>query len=121
MRGHEAGAPLEHDDPLDHPDPPLVSGPFEVDEASRTASCDGHVLHLTRTEFDLLALFVLHPHQVLTREQIVERVWGPWVGSNHHVDVHLSRLRRKVLAASGRSTFPAVRGVGFRLMEPRGP
>jgi DNA-binding response OmpR family regulator len=95
----------------------LRAGPFRIDEAGHRAHCDGRELALTRTEFELLTLFVLHPHQVLTRDLILERVWGGWVGDDHLVDVHLSRLRRKILAVSGTHAFPAVRGVGFRLLE----
>lgn len=97
---------------------PIRWGPFSVDPTTRIATCDGQDLPLTRTEFDLLMLFVLHPHQVLTRQQIVDNVWGSWSGDHHHVDVHLSRLRRKIARASGLATLPAVRGVGFRLLAP---
>ena len=95
---------------------PLRTGPFVIDGSSRTATCDERPLTLTRTEFDLLLLFVQHDEQVLTREQIVEHVWGDWVGSHHHVDVHLSRLRRKIALTTGRAALPAVRGVGYRLL-----
>ena len=99
---------------------PIRWGPFSIDEATRLATCDEQDLPLTRIEFDLLLLFVLHPLQVLTRPQIVDHVWGAWHGSHHHVDVHLSRLRRKIARASGRASLPAVRGVGFRLLAPIG-
>jgi DNA-binding response OmpR family regulator len=95
----------------------LRVGPFSIDEIAHRAHCDGHELNLTRTEFELLVLFCLHPYQVLTRALILERIWGRWVGDDHVIDVHLSRLRRKVFIASGISALPAVRGVGFRLLE----
>jgi DNA-binding response OmpR family regulator len=97
---------------------PVRWGPFSIDESTRTAACDGRVLPLTRTEFDLLRLFMDHPEHVLSRAQIVEQVWGAWVGSHHLVDVHLSRLRRKIAIVGGLVALPAVRGVGFRLLAP---
>jgi two-component system OmpR family response regulator len=63
----------------------------------------------------LLLLFVQHPEQVRTRQQIVEHVWGEWFGSHHLIDVHLSRLRCKIARATDRAVLPAVRGVGYRL------
>jgi DNA-binding response OmpR family regulator len=110
--------PLEASGPTIAASAPVRWGPFFIDASTRLATCDQQDLPLTRIEFDLLMLFVLHPLQVLTRPQIVEHVWGGWHGSHHHVDVHLSRLRRKILRAAGRATLPAVRGVGFRLLAP---
>jgi two-component system response regulator MprA len=110
--------PLDASDSRIAASAPVRWGPFSIDASTRLATCDEQDLLLTRIEFDLLMLFVLHPLQVLTRSQIVEHVWGSWYGDHHHVDVHLSRLRRKISRASGRATLPAVRGVGFRLLAP---
>jgi len=112
--------PFEASGPMIPAAAPVRWGPFSIDEATRLATCDEQDLPLTRIEFELLMLFVLHPLQVLTRPQIVDHVWGAWYGDHHHVDVHLSRLRRKIARASGRATLPAVRGVGFRLLAPQG-
>jgi len=102
-------------------DDPLRAGPFEVDTPRHEARCDGQPLSLTRIEFELLALFVRYPDQVLTRAQLLANVWGTWTGNDHHVDVHLSRLRRKIERAAGVAALPAVRGVGFRLLGSPGP
>jgi len=72
---------------------------------------------LTRIQFDLLSALAEHPARVLTREQLVDRVWGDWFGTDHHLDVHLSRLRAKIESAGGPRVAWAVRGVGFRLQE----
>jgi two-component system response regulator MprA len=112
--------PFETSGPTIPASTPVRWGPFSIDASTRLATCDQQDLPLTRIEFDLLMLFVLHPLQVLTRSQIVDHVWGAWYGDHHHVDVHLSRLRRKIARASGRATLPAVRGVGFRLLAPTG-
>jgi len=96
----------------------VQAGPFSIDEDQRRAYCEGNELTLTRTEFELLKLFTQHPSQVLTRALILEHVWGGWPGDDHLIDVHLSRLRSKILLASGLRALPAVRSVGFRLLDP---
>ncbi|MGO1488738.1 MAG: winged helix-turn-helix domain-containing protein, partial [Arachnia sp.] len=72
------------------------------------------LVDLTRIQFDLLAALAENPTRVLTREQLVERVWGDWYGNDHHLDVHLSRLRQRITASEGPRVAHAVRGVGFR-------
>ena len=86
-----------------------------IDLDSRSVSVNRIVIALTRTQFDLLAALAEHPSRVLSREQLVSRVWGEWYGADHHLDVHLSRLRKKISAAGGPRVAHAVRGVGFRL------
>lgn len=86
-----------------------------IDLDSRSVSVNRVVIALTRTQFDLLAALAEHPSRVLTREQLVSRVWGEWFGADHHLDVHLSRLRKKIGDAGGPRVAHAVRGVGFRL------
>jgi DNA-binding response OmpR family regulator len=75
----------------------------------------GAELDLTRIEFDLLAILLEHPTRVVPREELVSRVWGSWFGDDHVVEVHLSRLRAKVVRAGGPRIGVAVRGVGYRL------
>ncbi|NHB86121.1 winged helix-turn-helix transcriptional regulator [Tessaracoccus sp. HDW20] len=77
----------------------------------------GETVDLTRIQFDLLASLAEQPRRVLTREQLVERVWGGWFGTDHHLDVHLSRLRQRINQAGGPRVAHAVRGVGFRFTE----
>jgi DNA-binding response OmpR family regulator len=79
----------------------------------------GQELALTRIEFDLLALLMEDPGRVVPREEIVSRVWGDWFSDDHVVEVHLSRLRRKVSDAGGPRVGTAVRGVGYRLGADR--
>lgn len=93
----------------------LEVGPLVVDLEARAAHADGVALDLTRTEFDLLAALMESPRRVLTRESLLERVWGDWHGDDHVVEVHMSRLRSKVRKAAGVTVGTAVRGVGYRL------
>ena len=60
-----------------------------------------------------------NPRRVVTRDMLLERVWGSWYGDDHVVEVHMSRLRSKVKAAGGLRIGVAVRGVGYKLgIEP---
>lgn len=90
-------------------------GPLAVDTGTRRATVGGAPLHLTRIEFELLAVLAENRQRVLTRGELLNRVWGPWPGDDHVVEVHLSRLRRKILAAGGPRIGEPVPGVGYRL------
>jgi two-component system response regulator MtrA len=90
----------------------LVAGDLEVDPQAFQARLDGADLGLTTTEFRLLHELALHRNQVLTRDQLLERVWGyTHLGDSRLVDVAVQRLRAKV----GAERIQTVRGVGYRL------
>lgn len=92
-----------------------VSGaPVEIDLAARTVKVNDGWVHLTRTEFDILALLYERGKNVVTREQIAEAVWGASYGATL-IDGHMSRLRNKILQEGGPRLGIAVRGVGYRL------
>ena len=75
-------------------------------------------IELTRTEFLLLELFLLHPRQVLTRSVIFERVWGYDFGpDSNSLEVYISYLRRKTEANGEPRLLHTVRGVGYVLKE----
>jgi two-component system, OmpR family, response regulator MprA len=75
-------------------------------------------LELSRTEFHLLALFLEHPRQVLTRSQIFERVWGYDFGSSSNsLGVYMGYLRRKTEAGGEPRLLHTVRGVGYVLRD----
>ena len=75
-------------------------------------------LELSRTEFQLLALFLEHPKQVLTRSQIFERVWGYDFGSSSNsLGVYMGYLRRKTELDGERRLLHTVRGVGYVLRD----
>jgi DNA-binding response OmpR family regulator len=91
-------------------------GPLEVDARRRQALLDGRRLTLTAKEFDLLELLARDAGAVVTRTQLLERIWGmTWYGQTKTIDVHVGALRRKLGDAAWIET---VRGVGFRLHEP---
>lgn len=75
-------------------------------------------LQLTPTEFELLHTFMLHPHQVLTREQILSNVWGyDFGGDDNVVEVYVGYLRRKMEVEGLPRLIQTVRGVGYVLRE----
>ena len=96
------------------------SGAEVVEPAARRAAVEGRELALSRKEFDLLAELARHAGTVVTREQLMARVWDEnWFGSTKTLDVHMGWLRRKLGDdASMPRYLHTIRGVGFRLVAP---
>lgn len=96
----------------------LISvGDVTIDMDGRRVKVGDHEVRLTMTEFNLLALLASNPGRVLSRSQLLEKVWGYLADVDHHsVDPHVQRLRRK-LDAPGDSgvAVEAVPGLGYRL------
>jgi two-component system, OmpR family, response regulator RegX3 len=95
-------------------------GELEVDVAARRVRLDGDELSLARKEFDLLAELVRHAGRVVTREDLMARVWDEnWFGSTKTLDVHIRWLRQKLGEdPSAPRYLHTVRGVGFRFTAP---
>ncbi len=90
-------------------------GPLRVDALSREATVKGRKLVLTPREFELLAFFARHPGRVLSREELLRKVWGyDYVGETRTVDVHVRRLRMKL----GEKTrlIETVTGAGYKFV-----
>lgn len=95
---------------------PVVFGDLWIDAAGREVRVSGASVDLTPTEFDILATLALRPGLAFSRQQILERVWGEWVGDDHVVDVHVANLRRKLGDDPGQPRYVrTVRGVGYRM------
>jgi two-component system response regulator MprA len=89
---------------------------LEVDLATREVWRSGGMLELTTREFDLLAYFLRHPRQVLTRDQVFRAVWGTdFLGSSNIIDANVYALRNKLEATGGVRLIQTVRGVGYAL------
>ncbi|HVC14497.1 MAG TPA: response regulator transcription factor [Acidimicrobiales bacterium] len=89
-----------------------------LDLGTREARRSDRVFTLTRIEFDLLELFMRHPRQVLTREVILDRVWGYTFDSGtNSLAVYVGYLRRKTEAGNEPRLLHTVRGVGYVLRE----
>jgi two-component system response regulator MprA len=102
-------------------DRPLVYDDLELDTASRIVTRGSRELQLTPREFDLLDLFMRNPNIVLSRNQIMERVWGAssWSDSNV-LEVFIGNLRKEMEAAGEPRLIQTVRGIGYSLRRVRG-
>lgn len=101
--------------------PVLRAGDLEVDPVVRRAWCGSRELELTPHEFGILAQLVLGQGEVVTREQLARIIWRSGGGSpslDNVIDVHVSRLRRKLETSGAEALLRTVRGVGFMLGGP---
>jgi two-component system response regulator RegX3 len=110
-RGADAGA--------DRPGEVLTGGPVRMDVDGHTVTVDGQPVALPLKEFDLLELLLRNPGRVLTRTQLLHRIWGSdYVGDTKTLDVHVKRLRSKVEPepAAPRHLL-TVRGLGYKFVQ----
>ncbi len=92
---------------------------IRLDPSSRQAWSGDREMQLTKTEFDLLALFLTTPRQVLSRDVIMDRVWGFDLGAmSNALAVYVGYLRRKMEEDGEPRLIHTVRGVGYVLREP---
>ncbi|MEZ4434391.1 MAG: response regulator transcription factor [bacterium] len=97
----------------------VVPAGLRLDPERREAWAGATELGLSRTEFDLLAVFIAAPGRVWERGQLLDRAWGQGVAvTERTVDVHIKALRKKLVAAGlPAETIETVRGVGYRLAD----
>ncbi len=96
----------------------IAAGPLVLSHRSRKVWRDGTEIPLTLREFDVLAMLMADPGAVVSRDELLRRVWGTtWAVQTKAIDVHVSSLRRKL---GDPSWVETVRGVGFRLAVPPG-
>ncbi|MER8160753.1 response regulator transcription factor [Streptomyces sp. NPDC094472] len=99
----------------------MAFGDLRMDLTTRDVTRGGRRVELTRTEFTLLEMFLAHPRQVLTREQILKAVWGfDFEPSSNSLDVYVMYLRRKTEAGGEPRLVHTVRGVGYVLRPAEG-
>jgi len=98
----------------------LAVGVVEIDTEGRRVRVNDREVKLTMTEFNLLALLAANPGRVLTRAQLLEKVWGYLADVDYHsVDPHIQRLRKKLDSKTDSGvSLEAVPGLGYRL-SPR--
>jgi two-component system alkaline phosphatase synthesis response regulator PhoP len=93
-------------------------GDLEINSERYTVTLKGESLQLTPSEFDLLALLARHPGQTMTRQQLMDDLYGGAASSvDRSVDSHVKNLRRKLASASGTNLIETVYGVGYRFVE----
>ncbi|MEQ9000153.1 MAG: response regulator transcription factor [Coleofasciculus sp. B1-GNL1-01] len=96
----------------------LRFGDLVLDLTTRRAMRGGRVIDLTMKEFELLKYLMTHPREVLTREQILENVWGyDFLGESNVIEVYIRYLRLKIEDEGDKRLIQTVRGVGYVLRE----
>ena len=95
----------------------LEAGPVRMDVERHVVAVDGETVALPLKEFDLLELLLRNAGRVLTRGQLIDRVWGSdYVGDTKTLDVHVKRLRAKIEPDPANPTYLlTVRGLGYKL------
>jgi DNA-binding response OmpR family regulator len=89
-----------------------------LSHASREVYRAGQKIELTAKEFDLLEFMMRHPQQVLTRDQILESVWGyDFMGESNIIEVYIRALRIKLEISNSKRILHTVRGVGYVLRD----
>jgi two-component system alkaline phosphatase synthesis response regulator PhoP len=93
---------------------------LSIDADRHEASITNQILDLTVTEFKTLLALARHAGFVLTREQLIEQVWGiDFYGTDRVVDVYVGQVRRKLLDATGERLIQTVRGVGYKFVDQK--
>ena len=97
----------------------LAGGPVELDPASHEVIAHGEQIQLTPKEFELLELLLARKGRLLTRQFLIEEIWGPgYVGDTKTLDVHVKRVRQKVEADPHRPRYLlTVRGLGYKFVD----
>jgi DNA-binding response OmpR family regulator len=94
----------------------LEAGGIHMDLIGRVVTLEGEPIHLSSREFELLAYFVRHPNQVLSRDQILSAVWGyDFDPGTNVVEVYVGYLRRKLATDGKPAPIETLRSVGYRL------
>ncbi len=100
-------------------EPKFEAGPLSVDFARRSVHVDGLEVALTPTEFDLLKVFITHRGKILTRQMLLNEVWGAETRARtHSLHVYVAQLRQKIEPVLERPRFIlTVPGVGYRFAD----
>ncbi|WP_431915860.1 response regulator transcription factor [Micromonospora wenchangensis] len=98
--------------------PVLVFGPLEISPEAGEVRRSGRPVPVTRTEFRLLCELAEHAGRVLSRQQLLSRVWGYETGDERLVDVHVGRLRQKIeVDPANPRHLVTLRGLGYKLQR----
>lgn len=96
----------------------LRFGDLTLDLGNRQANRNGRLIDLTMKEFELLKYLMEHPREVLSREQILENVWGyDFMGESNVIEVYVRYLRLKIDGSDEKRLIQTVRGVGYVLRD----
>lgn len=97
----------------------LRVGRIEMDQDAHVVRVGGEEVRMPLREFELLELFMQNPDRVLTRGQILDRIWGmDYIGDSKTLDVHVKRIRSKIEESASKPTaLLTVRGLGYKLVS----
>ncbi|MCF6460805.1 response regulator transcription factor [Clostridium sp. Cult3] len=96
----------------------LVLGPLHIDPLKREVRVNDTLIHLTKREFDLLYYLLENKNIVLSRERILEKIWGyDFSGETNAVDVYIRYIRAKIEEPFGLKIIYTVRGVGYVIKD----
>ncbi|MBP5555445.1 MAG: response regulator transcription factor [Lachnospiraceae bacterium] len=94
----------------------LIYNEISINEESHVCSVNGNEISLTKHEFNLLRLLVLHPEKVYSKRELFELAWEEeYIGEDNTVNVHISNIRKKIREYSDNEYIKAVWGIGFRI------
>ncbi|MDN5557969.1 MAG: response regulator transcription factor [Ruaniaceae bacterium] len=99
----------------------LEVGPLVMSVDRHEVTVNGEIIRMALREFELLEFLMRNPDRVLTRGQILDRVWGPnFFGDSKTLDVHVKRLRAKLEAEpASPQLIQTVRGLGYKIVPPK--
>jgi two-component system response regulator RegX3 len=120
LRRRQVAAPAAGEAEEDEPDDGVLSaGPVKMDVERHTVTVDERAVAFPLKEFELLELLLRNAGRVLTRGQLIDRVWGTdYVGDTKTLDVHVKRVRAKIEPDPGNPTLlVTVRGLGYKLLD----
>jgi len=94
------------------------AGGLKVNFAKRTVELNGEFVHLTPIEFRIMTMLTLNPGKVLTHEQIINEIWGPYNTDNLVLRVNIANIRRKIEANPAEPKYIITElGVGYRIIN----
>ncbi|MBO4910278.1 MAG: response regulator transcription factor [Lachnospiraceae bacterium] len=94
----------------------LTYNEISINDESHVCSVNGNEISLTKHEFNLLRLLVLHPEKVYSKRELFELAWEEeYIGEDNTVNVHISNIRKKIREYSDNEYIKAVWGIGFRI------
>ena len=120
LRRRQVAAPAVAEvDEVEADDGVLAAGPVKMDVERHTVTVDDRAVAFPLKEFELLELLLRNAGRVLTRGQLIDRVWGTdYVGDTKTLDVHVKRVRAKIEPDPGNPTLlVTVRGLGYKLLD----
>lgn len=99
---------------------PKLIGNVAIDTDAQLVTVNGQQIELTKTEYDVLTTLAQRVGHIISKVELLRKVWGEWYGDDHVIEVTISRLRTKLIRAGASDRLITThRGLGYRISEPR--